>query len=173
MRGKLALVVGLATGYVLGTRDGRARYEQLKSQATRVMQDPRVREKAAQAGDLAKEKAPLVRDKVADVASQAGSKVGSGSGSGNGSGSDSGTRYDSGPGSRAGSGPGSDSDLPAQTSATGPDLTQSTAGPSEPSPATQAEDVADEDAILLTPPSPSPLAPGPTQSSSSNGGQDG
>ena len=71
MRGKLALVVGLATGYVLGTRDGRARYEQIKSQATRVMQDPRVREKAAHAGDLAKSKAPLVKDKVADVASQA------------------------------------------------------------------------------------------------------
>jgi hypothetical protein len=149
MRGKLALVVGLATGYVLGTRDGRARYEQIKSQTTRVMQDPRVREKAAHAGDLAKSKAPLVKDKVADVASQASSKVGSSSGTSPGS------------------------DLPAQTSAAGPDLTHSTAGRSEPSAGIPAEDSVDEDAIILTPPSPSPLAPGPTQTGSSNGGQDG
>jgi hypothetical protein len=155
MRGKLALVVGLATGYVLGTRDGRARYEQMKSQATRVLQDPRVREKASQAGDLAKEKAPLVRDKVADVASQAGSKASSTVGSS----------------SETSSG---HTDLPAQTSASGPDLTQSTAGTSGTSGTSPSDgDSVDEDAIILTPPSPSPLAPGPTQTSSSNGDQDG
>lgn len=42
MRGKTALVIGLAAGYVLGTRDGRTRYEQIKSQATKVWLDPRV-----------------------------------------------------------------------------------------------------------------------------------
>lgn len=76
MKTKAALVVGLAAGYVLGTRDGRERYEQIKSQATRVWQDPRVQQKAAQAQDLAKEKtaqaqnlakekAPEVQEKVA------------------------------------------------------------------------------------------------------------
>ena len=36
MRGKLGLVVGLAAGYVLGTRAGRERYEQIKDQALKV-----------------------------------------------------------------------------------------------------------------------------------------
>ncbi|KJC64386.1 hypothetical protein [Agreia bicolorata] len=36
MRGKLILVVGLATGYVLGSRAGRPRYEQIKSGAEKV-----------------------------------------------------------------------------------------------------------------------------------------
>ena len=82
MKTKAALVVGLATGYVLGTRDGRERYEQIKSQATRVWQDPRVQQKAAraqdlakqkatQAQDLAKEKAPVVKDKATAAAHKA------------------------------------------------------------------------------------------------------
>lgn len=36
MRGKAGLVVGLAVGYVLGSRAGRQRYEQIKSQALKV-----------------------------------------------------------------------------------------------------------------------------------------
>lgn len=36
MRGKLGLIVGLAAGYVLGTRAGRERYEQIKDQALKV-----------------------------------------------------------------------------------------------------------------------------------------
>lgn len=44
MKAKLALLVGGATGYVLGARDGRQRYEQLKTKAETVWQDPKVRE---------------------------------------------------------------------------------------------------------------------------------
>jgi hypothetical protein len=41
MRGKVGLVIGLAAGYVLGTRAGRERYEQIKEQATKVWElDP-------------------------------------------------------------------------------------------------------------------------------------
>jgi hypothetical protein len=41
MKGKVGLVVGLAAGYVLGTRAGRERYEQIKEQATKVWElDP-------------------------------------------------------------------------------------------------------------------------------------
>ncbi|MBB2975746.1 hypothetical protein FHX49_001313 [Microbacterium endophyticum] len=41
MRGKVGLVVGLAAGYVLGTRAGRKRYEQIKTQAQKVWElDP-------------------------------------------------------------------------------------------------------------------------------------
>jgi hypothetical protein len=41
MKGKIGLVVGLAVGYVLGTRAGRERYEQIKKQWLKVWnQDP-------------------------------------------------------------------------------------------------------------------------------------
>ncbi|MCF6379578.1 YtxH domain-containing protein [Nocardioides KLBMP 9356] len=80
---KLSLLIAGGIGYVLGTRAGRERYEQIKKAATRVKEDPRVQEKASQAADLAKEKAPVVKDKVAAAASTAADKVTpSGSGSG-------------------------------------------------------------------------------------------
>ncbi|MBL0749668.1 YtxH domain-containing protein [Nocardioides baculatus] len=72
---KLTLLIAGGIGYVLGTRAGRERYEQIKKAATRVKEDPRVQEKAAQAADLAKEKAPIVKDKVAAAASTAADKV--------------------------------------------------------------------------------------------------
>jgi len=41
MKGKAGLVIGLAVGYVLGTRAGRERYEQIKTQAAKVWElDP-------------------------------------------------------------------------------------------------------------------------------------
>jgi hypothetical protein len=75
MKGKAALVVGMAAGYVLGTRDGRERYEQIKSQADRLWNDPKVQKNVAQAQDVVKEKAPVVQSKVSDVAQKATSKV--------------------------------------------------------------------------------------------------
>ncbi|WP_460772911.1 hypothetical protein [Microbacterium sp. GXF7504] len=36
MRGKAGLIIGLAAGYVLGTRAGRERYEQIKGAAQKV-----------------------------------------------------------------------------------------------------------------------------------------
>jgi hypothetical protein len=75
MKGKAALVVGMAAGYVLGTRDGRGRYEQIKSQADRLWNDPTVQKNVAQAQGVVKEKAPQVSAKVTDVAHKAGSKV--------------------------------------------------------------------------------------------------
>lgn len=75
MLGKAALLVGLAAGYVLGARDGRERYEQIKAQATKLKNDPRVQQKTAQAADLAKEKAPILKD----VAAKAGSGDAAGS----------------------------------------------------------------------------------------------
>ena len=65
---KLMLLIAGGVGYVLGTRAGRERYEQIKKAATRVKQDPRVQEKASQAADLAK-------DKVVSAASTAADKV--------------------------------------------------------------------------------------------------
>jgi hypothetical protein len=72
---KLTILLSGAIGYVLGTRAGRERYEQIKGLATKVKDDPRVQEKAQQAADLAKEKAPVVKDKVQGAATAATGKV--------------------------------------------------------------------------------------------------
>jgi hypothetical protein len=83
MMGKAGLVLGLATGYVLGARDGRGRYEQIKTQAERLWNDPKVQQTAAAAQDFAKQKAPQVTDKIAQVTDKAsGSGTGSGAGTG-------------------------------------------------------------------------------------------
>ncbi|WP_181803500.1 YtxH domain-containing protein, partial [Streptomyces shenzhenensis] len=70
MRYKLTFVVGLALGYVLGTRAGRERYEQLKKSARQVAQNPAVRntaETAAQQGRVYAGRAfHTVSEKVGD-----------------------------------------------------------------------------------------------------------
>ncbi|MFE9681531.1 YtxH domain-containing protein [Streptomyces sp. NPDC002701] len=70
MRYRLTFVVGLAFGYVLGTRAGRERYEQLRKTAQRVSQNPAVRntaESAAQQGRVFAGKAyDVVSEKVGD-----------------------------------------------------------------------------------------------------------
>jgi hypothetical protein len=70
MRYRLTFVAGLALGYVLGTRAGRERYEQLMKSARQVAQNPAVRntaESAAQQGRQFAGKAyHVVSDKVGD-----------------------------------------------------------------------------------------------------------
>lgn len=72
---KLTLLAACAVGYVLGTRAGRARYEQIKAGASKIAQDPRVRAKASEAGHALKEQAPVVKDKVVGAATTAKDKV--------------------------------------------------------------------------------------------------
>jgi hypothetical protein len=76
---KLMILAAAAVGYVMGTKAGRQRYEQLRAAARKMKDDPRVQEKAKQAADLAREKAPIVKDKLVDVASSAAEKVHHGS----------------------------------------------------------------------------------------------
>ncbi|GAB2774231.1 YtxH domain-containing protein [Streptomyces sp. NPDC054796] len=68
MRYRLTFVAGLAVGYVLGTRAGRERYEQLRKAAHRVAENPAVRnatESAAQTGrEAASKAAGVVSEKV-------------------------------------------------------------------------------------------------------------
>ncbi|MER8234620.1 YtxH domain-containing protein [Streptomyces sp. NPDC101490] len=70
MRYKLTFVVGLGLGYVIGTRAGRERYEQLKKSVRDFTQNPAVRnaaESAAQTGRQAAGRAAhVVGDKVGD-----------------------------------------------------------------------------------------------------------
>jgi hypothetical protein len=54
MRGKVGLVIGLAAGYVLGTRAGRERYEQIKAQAVKVWNLDPVQEQVGKVKDFAK-----------------------------------------------------------------------------------------------------------------------
>ncbi|MFB6604268.1 YtxH domain-containing protein [Streptomyces noursei] len=60
MRYRLTFIAGLSVGYVLGTRAGRERYEQLRKSAQRIAQNPAVRntaESAALTGRQAASKA--------------------------------------------------------------------------------------------------------------------
>ncbi len=77
---KLMLLAALAVGYVLGTKAGRERYNELKRMFVKVKDDPRVQEKAHQAVEFAVDKAPVVKDKVTEVAGAAAAKVGGSSG---------------------------------------------------------------------------------------------
>lgn len=66
MAGKMSFLIGLGAGYVLGTRSGRERYEQIAGKAQELWRDPRVQEKAGQAQQLVKEKASDVGERVSE-----------------------------------------------------------------------------------------------------------
>ncbi|MFJ3229883.1 YtxH domain-containing protein [Streptomyces sp. NPDC086787] len=70
MRYRLTFVIGLALGYVLGTRAGRERYEQLKKSARQVAQNPAVRNTAETAAQqsrvLAGKAAHVVGEKIGE-----------------------------------------------------------------------------------------------------------
>ena len=70
---KITLLVGGAVGYVLGSKAGRQRYEQIRSQARTMWNNPKVQAKATRAQDFAKQKAPLVKDRAAGAAASAAS----------------------------------------------------------------------------------------------------
>ncbi len=78
---KLPLLMAAVVGYVLGTRDGRERYDQIRNAALKVRNDPRVQEKARQAADVAREQAPVIKVKVTEGAHAAADKVKSTTGS--------------------------------------------------------------------------------------------
>jgi hypothetical protein len=75
VKGKILLVVGLGVGYLLGTRAGRERYEQIKDAASKLWNDPRVKQRVDQAEDFVKDKAPEVAEFLADGAKNVVSKV--------------------------------------------------------------------------------------------------
>jgi hypothetical protein len=72
MRNKLLFVTGVGIGYVLGTRAGRERYEQIRRTAQKVKENPSVQEAAgvlqAQAGGLVTTARDTVNDKLGHTA---------------------------------------------------------------------------------------------------------
>jgi sRNA-binding protein len=71
MKAKLLLVIGLGVGYVLGTRAGRERYDQMKSQVTKVWESPRVSKARREVEAYAKQQAPIIRDRAEAIAKAA------------------------------------------------------------------------------------------------------
>src|SRR3954464_14906774 len=82
MRGKLMFISGLAAGFVLGSRAGREKYEEIRANAKKVWEHPSVQEAAgvaqAQANKLYSEsKDKLQSSKVGEKLSSATSTSGS------------------------------------------------------------------------------------------------
>ncbi|MAP63008.1 MAG: hypothetical protein CMH34_04535 [Microbacterium sp.] len=68
MRGKVGLVIGLTVGYVLGTRAGRERYEQIKTQADNLWNTAPVQKQVDKVKDFAKSSAAALPSTVWDTA---------------------------------------------------------------------------------------------------------
>ncbi|QEO09094.1 hypothetical protein [Protaetiibacter larvae] len=75
MKGKILFLTGLGVGYVLGTRAGRQRYEQIKSAASRFWKSPQVQRRVDDVQEFVKDKAPEVAEFVADGAKKVVSQV--------------------------------------------------------------------------------------------------
>ncbi|MGA1836684.1 YtxH domain-containing protein [Herbiconiux sp. 11R-BC] len=71
MRGKFLFVVGLATGYVLGTRAGRERYEQIKAGAEKVWNTPVVQSGVHSVQDFAGSRVDAVKADLSQKARNA------------------------------------------------------------------------------------------------------
>ncbi len=73
---KLSFIAGLAAGYVLGSRAGRQRYEQIRRTSGKVWNSGPVQKQVATAKEVARTKAaPVVADMVADAARATGEKL--------------------------------------------------------------------------------------------------
>lgn len=69
--GKLTMLAAGAAGYVLGSRAGRDRYDQIAATAGKVWRDPRVQTRKDQAADVAKDAASTAASQAGDLAQQA------------------------------------------------------------------------------------------------------
>ena len=69
MLSKTNLLIGFAAGYVLGSRAGRDRYEQIVAGAQRLAGNPRVQEAAGRAQEAVGQQASTVFDAARDKVS--------------------------------------------------------------------------------------------------------
>ncbi len=65
---KTSLLLAAGVGYVLGTRAGRERYDQIVAQAKKLVGSQPVQSGMSKAGDTIKSQAPVVKDKVTEAA---------------------------------------------------------------------------------------------------------
>jgi hypothetical protein len=76
---KIPLLAAAAVGYVLGSKAGRGRYEQIRSGAQKLAENPKVRAATHKAQETvatqAAAAADVAKEKVTDVASAAADKV--------------------------------------------------------------------------------------------------
>jgi hypothetical protein len=72
---KLLLIGAAAAGYVLGSKAGRERYEQIKRQSSKLWNSEPVQHGVHEAEGVAKQAASAAGSKVVDAASTAGAKV--------------------------------------------------------------------------------------------------
>lgn len=77
MKSKLLLGIGIAAGYVLGSRSGRAAYDKLKARAASIWDSKPVQDKVSAATEAIKEKAPDVADQLGEAARRAGTVISS------------------------------------------------------------------------------------------------
>ena len=69
---KLSILLGAGVGYVLGTRDGRERYEQIRQQAQKFWNNPKVQEKKEQVSEVTKPKGGELQDKAFEKVGKSG-----------------------------------------------------------------------------------------------------
>lgn len=67
VKGKFAAVLGMAAGYVLGSRAGRERYEKIKDTAAGVWKSPKVQETVHAAESAAMDKAQSAAETVKEA----------------------------------------------------------------------------------------------------------
>jgi len=75
MFSKSTLLIGFAAGYVLGSRAGRERYEQISAGARKLAGNPTVQSAASKAQETVAAQAPVVADAVKEKAASAASTV--------------------------------------------------------------------------------------------------
>lgn len=66
MRNKATFLTGFAAGYVLGSRAGRARYEQIRSAARSFARNPTVQSTASSLQHQAEDALSIAKDKAVD-----------------------------------------------------------------------------------------------------------
>jgi hypothetical protein len=77
MKAKLLFGAGIAAGYVLGSRSGRAAYDKLKGRAAGLWESKPVQDKVAAATEAVKERAPELPGQLTEAARRASTVIGS------------------------------------------------------------------------------------------------
>jgi hypothetical protein len=77
MRGKLLFITGATLGYVLGSRAGRARYEQIKNVSGKIWNNDGVQKTVNQVEDFVSDRTPDVADFIGEQTKKVVRKVSS------------------------------------------------------------------------------------------------